>query len=87
MKNIINIKRTIIFRAGLYLVLLMSLISGKAQAPTHYPTGNDPVEFTPLNIFFYIIVPVVFVFIYLWWRRVDRKARKKKHEGDNAKKS
>lgn len=86
MKNINIILQSVIFRAGLYLVLLMSFMSGMAQAPTHYPTGNDPVDFTPVNIFFYIVVPVLFVLLYLWWRRVDRKARKKKSEGDDAKK-
>ena len=44
-----------------------------AQAPTHYPTGNYPMEFTLVNILVYIVFPVLLFVIAILIRR------KKKH--------
>lgn len=45
-----------------------------AQTPTHYPTGNDPVRWTPVNIIVYIVIPVALVVIWIVLRR--RKTKK-----------
>ncbi len=66
--------------------LLFSYINLQAQTPTHYPTGTDPVDFTPVNIIVYIVVPVLLVLIYLWYRRyIHRKnMEQKENNQENA---
>ena len=50
-----------------------------AQTPTHYPTGKNPMEFTPVNILVYIVFPVLlFVFLIL-----SRRRKKKKNNGEH----
>jgi len=45
-----------------------------AQSPTHYPTGKDPVVFTPVNILVYIVFPLLLlVFLILSRRRKKKK--------------
>jgi len=45
-----------------------------AQTPTHYPTGKNPVEFTPVNILVYIVFPLLlFAFVILSRRRKKKK--------------
>jgi hypothetical protein len=44
-----------------------------AQTPTHYPTGQNPVDFTPGNILVYIVFPVVLVVLWILIRRSQRK--------------
>ena len=52
-----------------------------AQTPTHYPTGNDPVRWTPVNIIVYIVIPVVLVVL---WIVLRRRKTKKTEEKENA---
>ncbi|MGC9343724.1 MAG: hypothetical protein ACP5E3_13555 [Bacteroidales bacterium] len=80
MNSNISILKAYTLKIGVIVLFLFSSSGLIAQAPTHYPTGNDPVELTPFNIFIYIVVPVLFVIIYLWWRRIKIKERKKKLE-------
>jgi hypothetical protein len=49
-----------------------------AQTPTHYPTGQDPMEFTAVNILVYIVFPVLLFVILILTRR--RKKKKNKDE-------
>ena len=50
-----------------------------AQTPTHYPTGSNPMEFTPFNILVYIVFPLLlFVFLFL-----NRRRKKKKNLSEN----
>lgn len=50
------------------------MIQVYAQTPTHYPTGQNPMEFTPMNILVYIVFPVLlFVFLFLARRRKKKK--------------
>jgi hypothetical protein len=45
-----------------------------AQTPTHYPTGKDPVVFTPVNILVYIVFPLLlFAFVIVSRRRKKKK--------------
>ena len=43
------------------------------QAPTHYPTGNYPMEFTPVNILVYIVFPVLLFVIAILIRRKKKR--------------
>jgi len=49
-----------------------------SQKPTHYPGDNDPVQFTPINILVYIVIPVVWIVAWFLIRR-----RKTKHADPN----
>jgi hypothetical protein len=62
------------------LSLLFYSVTNLAQSPTHYPSGNDPVEFTPVNIIVYIIGPILLVIIYLWYRRYLSNKKKAEEE-------
>jgi heme/copper-type cytochrome/quinol oxidase subunit 2 len=64
-----------------YILMFVTgmLLSGKempAQTPTHYPTGPNRVDLTPVNIFIYIVFPVLLVVIWIVVRR--RKSGEKK---------
>ena len=56
------------------LGLFVSAADLLAQTPTHYPTGGEPVRWTPVNILVYIVIPVVLVAVWIILRR--RKTRK-----------
>jgi uncharacterized membrane protein len=83
MMNLKSIIRFFSLKAGLAVLSLIPFMNLIAQSPTHYPTGKDPIDFTPINIFVFIIVPILFVIIYLWWRSAKIKERKKKMEEKN----
>jgi hypothetical protein len=40
-----------------------------AQTPTHYPTGQNKVEFTFINVLIYIVFPVLLVVLWVVIRR------------------
>jgi hypothetical protein len=40
-----------------------------AQTPTHYPTGQNKVEFTFINVLIYIVFPVLLVVLWIVIRR------------------
>ena len=62
-----------------FLLVLMAFIQGNfAQTPTHYPTGNDPMRWSAVNIIVYIVIPVALVVIWVVLRR--RKTKKKPDE-------
>jgi len=50
-----------------------------AQTPTHYPTGQNPMEFTAVNILVYIVFPVLLFVILI----LNRRHKKKKDNGEN----
>lgn len=61
--------------------LLTTLVSAGeliAQQPTHYPSGNDPVRWTPVNIIVYIVIPVVLIVAWILIRR--RKTKEKQDD-------
>jgi len=44
------------------------------QAPPEIPRGDGPVDFSdPLNVILYIGGPIVFVIIFLFWRKRKNK--------------
>jgi len=54
------------------IVLLALLIAGAqlfAQTPTHYPTGENRVDFNFVNILIYIVFPVLLVVIWILIRK------------------
>lgn len=62
-----------------YILMFVTglLLTGKgilAQTPTHYPTGPNKVDLTPVNIFIYIVFPVLLVVIWVVvrWRKSRR---------------
>lgn len=62
---------------GVDCFIYMSVVF--AQAPTHYPSGSDPMEFTVINILVYIVFPVL---LFVLWFLV-RRSQKKKANGGN----
>lgn len=65
----------------LFLVFITApLLELLAQTPTHYPTGNEPVRWSAVNILVYIVIPVVLVAVWIILRR--RKTGKKAEKDD-----
>ncbi len=70
--------RHIIYKCILLSVLFSMGISFTfGQLPTHYPTGDEPVEINLINILIYIIVPVLMLVFYLYWRKSKKKKKEK----------
>lgn len=70
-----NMKPFTYTRIYTFLLVLLTFIQGNlAQTPTHYPTGNDPVRWSAVNIIVYIVIPVALVVIWIILRR--RKTKK-----------
>lgn len=58
----------------LLLIAIILTIISNGQAPGHVPYSNpEQVELTPLNIFFYIIVPILILIAFLIMRRKMKK--------------
>ncbi len=61
-------------RAGIFLLLLFVSVLAKAQAPSGIPTGKpEPFELNLANIIVFIVLPVLIVILYIYWRRKKRK--------------
>lgn len=67
-------KQVIVF----LLTVLVSVEGLLAQTPTHYPTGDHPVRWTPINIIVYVVIPVILIAGWIIMRR--RKTKKKSEE-------
>ncbi len=72
-------------RLSFYLSFILTMISAFAlgQRPSSVPHDNEPVRFfeSLTNIIFYIIIPLIIVFIYyLWRRRMAKEAEKERQE-------
>jgi hypothetical protein len=61
------------YRFALLYVLSFLTVHLFAQTPTHYPTGQQKVDFNVVNILIYIVFPVLLVVIWILIRR--RKQR------------
>lgn len=60
--------------ASIFTFLLFVTALAMAQAPSGIPTGKaDPLELTLTNIIVFIVLPVVIVILYIYWRRKKRK--------------
>ncbi len=65
----------------LSLILLIVAMGLSAQTPDFYPPTNpDPVEFTLLNIFLYIILPLLLIVAFLLYRRSKKKKAREKEK-------
>ena len=84
MKSILQIVTK--FKLAVLALVSMSVSSiiTLAQTPTHYPTGTDPVDFTPVNIIVFIVVPVLMVLVYFWYRRYIHKKNSEKKENNSS---
>nr|WP_319570712.1 hypothetical protein [uncultured Draconibacterium sp.] len=61
-------------KASIFTLLLFVTAFAMAQAPSGIPTGKpDPLELNLTNIIVYIVLPVVIVALYIYWRRKKRK--------------
>nr|WP_320000525.1 hypothetical protein [uncultured Draconibacterium sp.] len=61
-------------KASIFTLLLFVTALAMAQAPSGIPTGKpDPLELNLTNIIVYIVLPVVIVALYIYWRRKKRK--------------
>lgn len=61
-----------IFRNGLitFLIYIMQYDVIVAQLPTHVPSPeSEPLDLTPGNIIFYIVVPLIMIIFFFWYRR------------------
>lgn len=86
MKNI-NIKK-FFHKLNPALILILILFSGLfssiwAQRPRNIPPADDykPFQVDPvLGIIIYVILPVIFVVLYILWRRRERKRREERNK-------
>ncbi len=61
-----------IFTITLYMVAFLQ--NASAQTPQNYPSPDPkPVPFTPFNIIFYILIPILIIIVFLWIRRSSKK--------------
>lgn len=60
------------------MTILVSVQELIAQQPTHYPSGGEPVRWTPINIIVYIVIPVVLIVVWIVMR--SRKTKKKQED-------
>ena len=67
----------------MFIVVFLLSLSVSAQTPTHYPTGDDPVDITLVNILVYFVTPFLLVIIYLWWRNYRRKMEEKEKNSNS----
>ncbi len=67
--------RTVMF---ILMVWLPGLLL--AQRPTHIPFDKEPLRLfeSPFNIIFYIVIPLLILFLYVIWRRKIRKEQEEK---------
>lgn len=71
-KNMLR-KTTLLF----YFMLIWNIIC--AQAPDIIPYGeSEPIEFTVTNIIVYIVLPVLIVIGYLYYRKKQREKEREK---------
>ena len=55
-------------------VLQIFAIQSMAQAPSGVPYGQpEPLEFDLVNVIVFIVVPVLIIFLYIWFKRKNRK--------------
>jgi len=61
-------------KSGIFTFLLFVTALAIAQAPSGVPYGkSEPLELNPANIIVFIVLPVLVVILYIYWRRNRRK--------------
>ncbi len=81
----ISVNRGFSILKNFFTTLLFSFLSlvAWAQTPTHIPREQiEPVDFfeSTENIVFYIVIPIVIIALYIFWRRSLRKKRDEEQE-------
>lgn len=76
-KALLKIQIEYVLPLVMLILLQPSLI---AQAPTHYPAQDGPVNLTFLNILIYFVFPVVLVLLFLFWRRWSRNRKREEEQ-------
>jgi len=55
-------------------VFLIVAIQSMAQAPRGVPYGQpEPLKFDLVNVIVFIVVPILIIFLYFWFKRKNRK--------------
>jgi heme/copper-type cytochrome/quinol oxidase subunit 2 len=72
--------KTLIKRISVFLLFFTLPGAMYGQLPTHYPTGDEPVEITLVNILIFFVTPVLLLIFYLYWRKSRKKKRQKEME-------
>ncbi|WP_319481071.1 hypothetical protein [uncultured Draconibacterium sp.] len=61
-------------KASIFTLLLFVAALAMAQAPSGIPTGKaEPLELNLTNIIVFIVLPVLIIILYIYWRRKKRK--------------
>ncbi len=61
-------------KAAIFTFLLFVTAVAMAQVPSGIPSGTpEPLELTLTNIIVFIVLPVIIVILYIYWRRKKRK--------------
>ncbi len=60
-------------KSGIFTFLLFISALAIAQAPSGVPYGkSEPLELNLANIIIFIVLPVLVVILYIYWRRKKR---------------
>lgn len=72
-------KLTFLLVSFFYTLFSPSVIG---QVPQGIPKDNGPIDFSSTsNLIVYIVLPLVAVAIYVFWRMANKKKRKEEEEG------
>jgi hypothetical protein len=59
----------------LLIVLILAVLYSGAQQPEFIPRQSEPIEFTPFNIILYIVLPVLLIAVFFWYRKSKSKKK------------
>lgn len=61
-------------KIGLQILFIFVTVVANAQIPDIIPSGEpEPIELTLFNITLYIVVPILLLVFFLWYRKSKRK--------------
>ena len=61
-------------KSSIFTFLLFVSAMVMAQAPSGIPSGQpEPLELNLTNIIVFIVLPVIILILYIYWRRNKRK--------------
>lgn len=60
------------------LIMVMQIPFASAQLPTNVPSPeSEPLDLTVGNIIFYIVIPLLMIIAFFWYRRKRKPENKK----------
>ncbi len=61
-------------KTGILLLILLLNLAAKAQAPGGVPYGDPKaIQLSPFNIIIYIVLPLLLILFYFWYRNRKKK--------------